>query len=271
MEELKHYLESRSRNPLAVVFVGASFLPIFDIWYGLYAINPSPDLIVIALDKPTHQNLQLRKIPSLCIEICNFNNFHSEKNYDSTEVSILSELWVLRARVIKLVLDSGSDVIHSDCDAFWVGDVYDLFSKTHADLVFSVAFGQPRNIVEHWGFILCMGLFMIRSSPRTRAFFEAFLNVLTSDPLPDDQRIMNDFLYGENARWKRTISGNREAHVESFGIDIVAVSDKLISRVNTHFRTRAFHPILTGDPTQKVADSLSGIRKIFGHKRFRLW
>lgn len=253
---------------MAVVFVGASYLPLFDIWYGLYSINPAPDFIAIALDESTHLNLQQRGIPSFFVEISRFKGFHSEKSYDEREVSILSELWVVRARIIKLILDSGSDVIHSDSDAFWVGDVYSLMSKSQADFVFSIAFGQPRNIVEKWGFILCMGLFMIKSSPRSRAFFDNYLRALTSEQQPNDQGVMNEILYREDPQWNKTILGNRQTRIDRYGIDILALSDKMVSRTNTHPKVRAFHPILSGDTAQKVEDSLVGIRQITRRRKF---
>ena len=68
MEELQDYLEKRPRQPLTIVFVGASYLPIFEIWHGLYMINPGPDLIVIALDELTLLNLQQRHIPFMVVD-----------------------------------------------------------------------------------------------------------------------------------------------------------------------------------------------------------
>ena len=162
MDTLVAYLETRKKTPVALVFVNTPYLPVFDIWYGLYMINPAPDLIVMALDRTSYDNLKQRSIRCFYAGSNEFDNFLSLKVYDKRENLILSKLWLLRAAVIKLILDSGADLLHSDCDAFWLRDTYQLFSDVPSDMTFSIAFAHPREIVQQWGFILCMGLFMIR-------------------------------------------------------------------------------------------------------------
>ena len=171
MLTLSEYLSSRDDSPVVLVFVNTPYLPVFDIWYGLYLINPAPDIIVMALDMTAYENLTQRNIRCFFAGSDEFDGFLSVKKYDKHEISTLSTLWLLRANVIREILDSGVDVLHSDCDAFWLDDVYRLFEKAPADMTFSIAFSHPKEIAQEWGFILCMGLFMIRNNKKTKEFF----------------------------------------------------------------------------------------------------
>lgn len=264
MNTLTEYLESREKTPVVLVFVNTPYLPVFDIWYALYMINSAPDLIVIALDKTAYENLTQRGICCFFAGSDEFNNFLSLKIYDKHEVSVLSKLWLLRATAIRMILDTGADVLHTDCDAFWLGDVYRLFRETPADMTFSIAFSHPREVAQQWGFILCMGLFMIRNSENTRKFFSDFADRLESTTSPSDQAVLNEFLYTENTRWKRYRIRNYKTYLQKYDITIHVFGDHLVSRKRTHHGLYAYHPFLEGDIDKKVADSLGGIRKILG-------
>ena len=227
-------------------------------------INPAPDLIVMALDRTSYDNLKQRSIRCFYAGSNEFDNFLSLKVYDKRENLILSKLWLLRAAVIKLILDSGADLLHSDCDAFWLRDTYQLFSDVPSDMTFSIAFAHPREIVQQWGFILCMGLFMIRNSERTRKFFSDFMDTLNSSDNPCDQGMFNEFLYAENAIWKRSGLRNHKTYLQKYDISIEVLGDHLVSRKRTSRGIYAYHPFLEGDIDRKQADSLAGIRKILG-------
>ena len=265
MEALEAYLKNRQKTPVVLVFVNMSYLPVFDIWYGLYMINPAPDLIVVALDKVSYSNLKQRGIRCFYAGSEEFENFLSLKVFDQRENLILSKLWLLRASVIKRILDSGTDLIHSDCDAFWLKDVYQLFSEMPADMTFSIAFAHPREIVQQWGFIICMGLFMIRSNENTRAFFSDFLDALNSSQSPCDQETFNQLLYKENVRWKRSGLRNHASYLKKYNISIRVLGDHLVSRKRTNRRLYAYHPFLEGDIDKKISDSIVGIRKVLCH------
>lgn len=262
MNTLAGYLETRQKKPVTLVFVNTPYLPVFDIWYGLYMINPAPDLIVIALDSIAHENLKQRGIHCFYAGSNEFENFLSLKVYDNREISVLSKLWLLRAAVIKMVLDSGADLLHSDCDAFWLGDVYSLFRDAPSDMTFSIAFLHPVDIAEHWGFILCMGLFMIKTNNKTQKFFSDFVDRLESTNSPSDQAVLNEFLFAEDAKWKRSGLRNHKTYLRKYDVSIQVLGDHLVSRKRAHHGLYAYHPFLAGDISKKMEDSLAGIRKI---------
>lgn len=128
---------------------------------------PVTNTIVICYDQATLNVLKERDIPSLYIDPNTL--FHSEHAIDDDYGNFIS---ARRLVVLMLVNSWGYDVVQYDSDAIIVKNPRELFAQhPHSDMVVSGATGYPGNILEKWGFVVCMGVVLYRSSPKIGKFY----------------------------------------------------------------------------------------------------
>ena len=101
------------------------------------------------------------------------------------------DLWTQRlAFVARLVAEEaaggGRDVVHSDCDAFWLGDARALVDGGAAPARFSVDHGLGRGAKP---FALCCGFFRLRASAASLALLATWREA--TDRVGDDQVAVN--------------------------------------------------------------------------------
>ena len=183
---LKNCLDkSVKKNTIIVVFANSSYADIIKNW--IEAIEPLniKNYIVVSMDQRLHDQL---------LE----NNIQSIKRECNAE---LGNIWIHRIEVIKEILGYGYDVIHSDADAVWLKDPLDFyFSKTTYDMAFSQGTFWPKDVHKVWGFVLCCGLFYIKSNMKTRKFIEDISEDVRASN--DDQISCNRYLLSKKIKWE---------------------------------------------------------------------
>ena len=114
--------------------------------------------------------------------------------------SELGELWIQRTKLIKAVVEEGFNVIHSDADAVWLNNpINEYFINQDYDIIFSQGTFWPQDVHKEWGFVLCCGLYYIRSNERTKKLLSKVKNELEIER--DDQVSFNKTLLKENVVW----------------------------------------------------------------------
>lgn len=167
-----------------IVFANHGYLEVLENWLAAMHRIGVESYEVICLDEPLYRELQRRKIPSL-LRPC---------------APELGELWVHRIEVISEFLESGCSVIHSDADAVWLKDPRGYLERLPHDMLFSQGTFWPQDVHAGWGFVLCCGFFMIRSTPDTRRFAQELLQRVRVDR--DDQVSCNRMLAEAGTVWE---------------------------------------------------------------------
>jgi hypothetical protein len=176
-------LFTKKRQTKIVVFANMAYLRVLENWMLAMARIDIHDYTVISIDAELHAYLQGRGVTSL-LRPCDTG---------------LASLWVHRVRVLLELMEAGYDVIHSDADAVWLKDPRDYLYAIKADMLFSQGTYWPNDVHAQWGFVLCCGFFMLRSTPETIAFATALLRRVETDK--DDQISCNRLLLEEGTVW----------------------------------------------------------------------
>jgi hypothetical protein len=196
-EALSTALAARTEptEPLPVAFATSGFAPLLDNWLIHARAAGVRQVMVIAMDEPDAFQAQ----PDVLVV---------QHRYDGT----LHDLWVQRALVFAFLADQGIDFIHSDVDAVWLKDPRPLcFADGHFDLVFSQGTNYPAAVWQLWGFVLCCGLFAVRASPATAAFFAQVCALAAR--IPDDQVAVNALLAQHKIVWDEAECESVTLHV----------------------------------------------------------
>ena len=186
-EDLKKEFSSKqdSQIPIILVFANYSYIDIVFNWIkSIENLNLS-NYIIISMDSKLYQILLENSINSVLVKV--------DKN--------LKDIWKVRIKIFRFLIDSGYDFIHSDADAIWLKNpIAEYFnSYQELDLIASQGTIFPQNVLKKWGFVLCCGLFFVRSNERTSELFrEIENNVYQTD---DDQKSLNTVLMSKNITW----------------------------------------------------------------------
>ncbi len=170
--------ERKADNRLLVAFSDSKYRGVLLNW--LIAIHRLGirNYLVVSLDETIHAFLADRGFPSVLIKM------------DGP----LHNLWRLRLVILRELCAHGVDVIHSDIDAIWLRDPIPEYFSPDADyLVVSQGTAWPYEIVAKQGFVLCCGLFYLRSSDVSLTLLNDILRdvVLTND----DQTSLNRLIH----------------------------------------------------------------------------
>jgi len=186
-ESILHALPtSQVDEPLIVVFSDRTYLEVLLNWLIAVDRLSIKNYLVVSLDQAIHEYLLKRKVPTVLLQI--------DKRQG------LGGLWVSRAEVFSLICNMGIDFIHSDADAVLMRDpIVDYFQGQERDLIVSQGTVWPPFVLQHWGFVLCCGLFQVRSNSLTKALLTDLLSDIRITG--DDQISMNKVLMERNIQW----------------------------------------------------------------------
>jgi hypothetical protein len=167
-----------------ITFANSRYADVLMNWLVALSLQRIDNYVVVTLDRELHASLSDRGIPSL---LCEFE-------------SDLGDLWIQRIRIFAALCDAGVDFIHSDADAIWLQDPRGSYlASGDADLVASQGTVWPPDVHQRFGFVLCCGLFRLRSTPVSRRLLtELESHVLVSR---DDQVSLNRLLAERSMRW----------------------------------------------------------------------
>lgn len=167
------------------VFANFDYLPVLQNWIEGMRRLEIDNFLVIAIDRPLFDYLQKENINAI---------------YRPVEPG-LGKLWIHRIHVLRELIAQDYDVMHSDADAVWLKDPMETyFEETPYDMLFSQGTYWPPDVHEKWGFVLCCGLFYLRSNPKTKAFLAQM--AVSVEQTQDDQISCNRLLEATGIRWE---------------------------------------------------------------------
>jgi hypothetical protein len=177
--------ERAAGRTVVIAFADSRYADVLMNWLVALALQQVDNYLVIALDHELHELLAAHGIPSVLCEL----------NGD------LGDLWVERVRVFAALCAAGIDFIHSDVDAIWLRDPRAAyFGASEADLIASQGTVWPNDVHQRFGFVLCCGLFSLRSSAASRQLLAELLpHVATTR---DDQVSLNRLLASRQIVWR---------------------------------------------------------------------
>lgn len=170
---------------VVIAFANWHYADVLMNWLVSLALQQVDNYLVIALDRRLHQLLTGHGIPCVLREM----------------TGDLGDLWVARVRVFAALCAAGIDFIHSDVDAIWLRDPRQVyFGATDADLIASQGTVWPHDVHQRFGFVLCCGLFSLRSSAASRQLLAELLPHVTLTR--DDQISLNRLLAERQVVWR---------------------------------------------------------------------
>lgn len=172
--------------PVTIVFADAAYASVLANWLAHVRALSIENVLVIALDAETHAATNARGIA--CARL--------------RETSSRAELWIRRVELFAALVDAGIDFVHSDADAVWLRRPFAALYGQGVDIAFSQGTIWPPDVLAHWGFVLCCGLFAVRAGPAAASFFAAVADRMTAEP--DDQIAVNRTLLQLGIVWRNT-------------------------------------------------------------------
>jgi hypothetical protein len=221
-------------NHVIVIFLNNNFYKIFEIWYEYYKKLNIENVLLICLDEEIYKKLQK----------LNLNVYLANFEFDKR-----SDLWFFRNDILQKILNFGIDITHSDLDCIWFKDFRDIIDAYEEDIVYSIAYYMPPKLAKKNGFVLCCGFFRIRSTKKTKQFFNIYMNRMKKGQ--DDQVILNEIIDDDHEKIEiieTNPKGNiiLEVLIYMNNMNIRLINDKLITRKKKlyHDGIVCFHPVL---------------------------
>ena len=148
---------------VSVVFSNIEYLGSLLNWLITAKVKAKPSLknvIIVCLDRAVFKILNRRSIPSVLI-------YPNKVIRHVTAIKEKNAIWIVRCTIYRLINYFGYDVISYDTDAIILKDPNVLFNQHNDSDIIGSAGTFPLNLGNRWGFTLCMGVVMFRSTPRT--------------------------------------------------------------------------------------------------------
>ena len=160
--QIQDFLRSCSKSsPVTVVAANYPYRDVVINWLIAARVKVEPPLeniLVISFDSPLHELLQRVGIKSVGVFLDSLfiGNF-----------GVYNKLLMARITILRLINYWGYDVAHYDTDAIILKNPLSLYNK-HADSDVVGSTGTfPKELGKKWGFTLCMGAILFRSTPQT--------------------------------------------------------------------------------------------------------
>jgi hypothetical protein len=168
-----------------IAFADSRYLEVLMNWLVALAAHRIENYLIIALDRRLYAFLQARGLPVVL----------------SALDGDLRALWIRRIEVFSDLCAAGVDFVHSDVDAVWLRDPRDQFlNDREADLTISQGTVWPPDVHRRFGFVLCCGLFRLRSTPRTQQLLGELRHHVSGTG--DDQVSLNQLVAARDPRWE---------------------------------------------------------------------
>lgn len=168
-----------------LTFSNQGYLPILENWLLAMARLDIRDILVVALDGPTHAWLSARGVVTVLLPCADD----------------LQALWRRRVALFAATLRRGYNLLHSDADAVWLRDPRpEYFAGSAADVVFSQATQWPTDVYRDWSFTLCCGLFFLRATDPVQALMSDWMAHVAETG--DDQVSFNRLLHARGLAWE---------------------------------------------------------------------
>ncbi len=232
MEYLPQAMSLAQDGTIVIAFLNDSYYPLFDLWYRLFRKHNLSNYLIFALDERCFKRLKANGINAFQLDL------------DEAQFS-RGNLWVLRIEVLRELIRSGLDVIHTDVDAFWLRNAVDAFGVQGQSnhLVISRDAGVPKEAKEVWGFTMCCGLYLLRSNSVTVRFVDDYLARVRE--VRDDQRALNYMLLEEKVVWSPNELGGESTYIKQYEMKIDVLSYEIATRGGNRPNAYVYHPWLS--------------------------
>jgi len=246
--------ERAAGGRVIIAFADSRYADVLMNWLVALALQHVNNYLVIALDRDLHALLSAHRVPCVLAEL----------------KGNLGDLWVARIRVFAALCAAGIDFIHSDVDAIWLRDPRETyFGNGDVDLIASQGTTWPVDVHQQFGFVLCCGLFALRSSAASRQLLvELGADVeLTRDDQVSLNRLIArrgivwqmtpaDCYYLSNGATRLLCSKSPIAGRTPDGLRVSMLPHHLFQRVPLQLQQTPFvsHPLTPKEPRAKLAE-----------------
>lgn len=219
---------------VVITQLAINYFPMFERWHRYFASCNVRNLLVIALDPVVYRKVRDMGVPVYLLPVFNF------------QAGIRSVLWHETVKFRHRLIERGVDYVHSDIDAFWLQNPLPVVRRQRADIVASIAYGTPREVVDEWGFVMCLGFYAMRSNPVTRRLYPAYVRYTRDHG--HDQNGLNTLLRERGANWQRDAEDVLQGRCKALDLTMAVLPDALISRQESVYasprKPLVMHPLL---------------------------
>lgn len=163
--ELRSLLAKSQAKQVSIVFSSSDYLESLLNWLIAAEIQTSPpidNIIVFCLDRDVFDVLNPKDVPSIYVDPKTVANTTQKFSHRYSFI-----VWVVRFVVFRLINYYGYDVVSYDSDAIVLKNPQKLFDEhVYSDIV-SSAGSYPFKLGRRWGFTVCLGVVLFRSTPKT--------------------------------------------------------------------------------------------------------
>ena len=251
---LRGYLTSIYPSRTVTITVATkSFIPNLLNWLisaNLVADPPLEHIMTVAFDEPVYQLLAERNITAILVP-------HSSL-IQNTFKGKFQKIWLSRLAIIRIINHWGYNVLQLDNDAILLRNPKPLFKK-YLDFDVVASKGHvPLNLYKKaWGFTLCMGVILIRSSPEVENLWKAMHSKVLYN-MTDDQARFNYVFNETQIVWTSEArnSGTEITGVNKLGVKVAIIPEQYICRKTCKKIECGYYiwhpPIIGHNPTHKM-------------------
>ena len=129
--------------------------------------QPPRNILVVTNGPKECSFLQLHevKVECLMVPISDLLSYDKLKKIDSSH---FNQLLVIRLALMRILNHMGYQVMNMDTDAIMLKNPIPILEQYRdSDIIGTYGGGFPAHLFHKWGFVLCMGAILIRSTPAT--------------------------------------------------------------------------------------------------------
>lgn len=234
-------------DSVIITHIAINYFPMFRIWYSYFRKYDIPNLLVIALDPIVYGKLLDLGVATYLLPIFSY------------QPDIIRSIYVEIVRLRKLINSWNISYIHTDIDAFWLRNPLDIMAFLKGDIIGSIAYGTPPDLVKKWGFVLCGGFYSVRATQNTRDIFDEY--ILYTRKYGHDQNGLNHLLNDYGIVWDYQNDSFIKGHCDKLNLDVFLLSESLVSRnpacLDKTNRPYVFHAYLGGGTMHNAIEQLN--------------
>jgi hypothetical protein len=144
-------ISAAPRPPIVVTFANSEYLNVAKNWlFAIKKANVQAPIRIVALDRETRDALPAE-----------------HTLYQPFKAGSFASLNAFRFKILREMLEEENAIIHSDCDAVWLGNPLPLIDQCQSDMVFSQGTVWPPDVHAKHGIVLCTGHYYVRKTAHT--------------------------------------------------------------------------------------------------------
>jgi len=198
MESLEKFKDEQ--NNIIITFCNDKYIPKSQKWiYFIKKLNIN-NYVIISYDKTTYDYFTDNDTNTILVE----------PDYINEDKDFFKNFMYYRTNVLRQILNKGYNILHSDMDAYWIKNI---IPELNPDMDISVSQGTiwPRSHLSKHKFVMCCGIYYVKSNEKTKFFFDEFTKVVKNEE-KDDQKPWNETLIDTKWSYDGYKNGKNVAH-----------------------------------------------------------